>query len=609
MEGFFSTINDVRGTETNDIVQRIKAFYPDSEESQIRSWRVLVDDLKGALSQHPLPPDVNVAIEYSLPTDGMAADLILTGKDDNGKQHLFIIESKQWSDSFIEEASFTTYRQEGKDLHPEIQVCRHLISFRDYLDIGSKFEITPYVFVRNASSKGLQDIRDKHPSPGGRRVEVVNDLAKIVSDVSKVLKHGSAEIVSDLKNAKFQPCKGIVDAMHSIVTKEEPFILTKEQSCAVDRIRDALRAGKRVIRVTGAAGAGKTAILLNLYVTVLKRSVKTGIIPIFVSGRQNTALYRSIYPQSEDTFTLPWTLDRTVTPARAKKFMIFMDEAQHNDEGVVTNMVTRGARLVLCYDEHQTINANNPIKELVNLESRSDFATIELKETVRYNGSVVAEKNISYCLSGRTEFLADDKFDFRMFSNYDEFQDGVFSLVKDHPNSTVAVTSMLKTLPLSSRQRFFTNWGSRTECEWIPYVRNRNYSSRFDGKLWVGSWWMPGLDVDYTAVIVGEDAVLTSNGLIANVDKVKMFAMIVSIAQAMHIDQGLVVNKSSSYGSRGGIDYYTSYRNIISHLHKAGNEDVMKEFSLRCTEYIRNCYYIMMTRGKKGCYVYFSCKR
>ena len=138
MEGFFSTINDVKGTETHDIVQRIKAFYPDSEESRIRSWGVLVDDLKRALLQHPLPPDVIVAIECSLPTDGMAADLILAGNDGNGKQHLCIIESKQWSDSFIAEASFTTYRQEGKDLHPEIQVGRHLISFRDYLDIGSK---------------------------------------------------------------------------------------------------------------------------------------------------------------------------------------------------------------------------------------------------------------------------------------------------------------------------------------------------------------------------------------------------------------------------------------------------------------------------------------
>lgn len=205
-----------------------------------------------------------------------------------------------------------------------------------------------------------------------------------------------------------------------------------------------------------------------------------------------------------------------------------------------------------------------------------------------------------------SEFTKDEKFDFRIFDNYDDFQNAIFSLHNDRPDMTIAVTSMLKTLPISSNQCLFTNWGSRTECEWIPYVRNRNYQGQYNGRFWVGSWWMPGLDVDYTAVIVGEDAILTSDGLIANVDKVKMFAMIISIAQDLKIDADLIAHKPRKYGGVGGIDYYNSFKNIISHLHKPENADLLSEFTVRCTEYIRNCYYIMMTRGKRGCFVYFD---
>lgn len=572
----------------------------------MHSWHVLVNDVKAALKKNKLPHDVVVAVEYSLPTDGMAADLVFLGRNAKGYACAFIIESKQWDDSYIKESRFSTYRRSGYELHPEVQVARHAISFRDYLDIGAKYKVYPLVFVRNASTDGVRLLGDKHPSPGGARVTVRNNMNSFIEGIAKFLPHGCPEALTDLRDATFSPCKGIVEAMHSIVTHEEPFILTKEQSKAVDKIRDALKAGKHIVRVTGAAGAGKTAILLNLFVTVLKSCAKSKITPIFVSGRQNTALYRSIYPSSEDTFTLPWTLDKTVRPEIAKNFILFMDEAQHNDEGVISNMVSRGARLILCYDEKQTINANNPIAELKRLESREDFVTIELKESVRYNGSLVAEKNIRDCLSGMSEFTKDEKFDFRIFDNYDDFQNAIFSLHKDRPDMTIAVTSMLKTLPISSNQRLFTNWGSRTECEWIPYVRNRNYQGQYNGRFWVGSWWMPGLDVDYTAVIVGEDAILTSDGLIADVDKVKMFAMIISIAQDLKIDADLIAHKPGKYGGVGGIDYYNSFKNIISHLHKPENADLLSEFTVRCTEYIRNCYYIMMTRGKRGCFVYFD---
>ena len=113
MEGYITTVGNFIIQSNEQIITSLKSIYPMAEESQVNSWRTLVDDVKGSNLLPSIPQDCVIAIEYSLPTDGMAVDLILTGRDTSGERIVIIIESKQWSDSFIHTYDFSAYREKS----------------------------------------------------------------------------------------------------------------------------------------------------------------------------------------------------------------------------------------------------------------------------------------------------------------------------------------------------------------------------------------------------------------------------------------------------------------------------------------------------------------
>ena len=402
------TVGDFLSSTNEGVLEQIESLYPNSGDSQIKAWEVLIADVREALLQVSLPDDAVVCFEFPLPTQGMVADLVLAGHGANGKKIAFLIESKQWGDDYMANSTFSTYRDNVRELHPQLQVKRHALSFRDYLSIGNEYEVRPYVFLRNASLDGIARVVKSNPD-GAREddVPVSNDLKDILLQFKACVSRGDESIIRDLVDSELEPSKSIFEAMKSIVTREEPFILTKDEERAVDRIRESMRAGKHVIRVTGPAGSGKTAILLNLYVRISASRSRSGKIPIFISGRQNAALYKSAYQQIANIFEYPCNLARIIRPDNGNRYIILVDEAQHNDQGVITQVVDRGGTVILCYDEFQTVSPDNPLDEFARLEERGDFETIHLEESIRYNGSQLAEKNIKRFLAGEKNFDKD----------------------------------------------------------------------------------------------------------------------------------------------------------------------------------------------------------
>lgn len=333
--------------------------------------------------------------------------------------------------------------------------------------------------------------------------------------------------------------------------------------------------------------------------------------PIFISGAQNTALYRSLYPEVARSFTYSYSLKNMVKKTKGNQYVILMDEAQHNSPGIITNMVEQGCTIILCYDENQTINAtDNPIEEIHRLEQREDFVSFELKEKIRYNGSQCAEENIRTLLEGGSSFRDDEKYDFMVCDSFDEFQEKVFSTIREHPEETVAVAGLLSqdasdyTYKRKPESKLFTKWDYKGECQWVPYVNRKDYLTENNGKIWVGTWWLPGLDVDYIAVIIGGDAKLTSNGLVAIPENAKHYNMMVSVAMDMGLPRDLIKERYS-YGKRK-TDYFKSSKQIIDYINRPENEAIRHDFVDRFSKLLRNNYYITMSRGRKGCFVYFT---
>lgn len=606
MLGLVMSVSSFFSHSEEELLHELQSIYPDAEDGQITAWRTLISDIAHSNNARSLPQDCLIGIEYSLPTDGMAIDFFVAGRNIQRAPAICIVESKQWNDRFIENSNFSFHREPGRQLHPQVQIMRHKLSFSEYLDIGPGFDVTPYVFIRNCSLAGLQNLSSMNGDGPSAQISMFRDIEDLFFAVQQEISSGYPEGIDLFPNAEYTPSRGIIDAMSAIITREPPFILTPEQEQVTELIRERISEGKKIIRVTGAAGTGKTAILLNLYVDLLNEMPTTGIRPIFVSGAQNTAYYQSKFPEVSRSFTYSYSLDKMVGPRSANRKIILMDEAQHNQPGIISDMVQRGTTLVLCYDPAQIINADNALAELKVLEEREDFVSVELHHCVRFNGSAIAEHNIERCLRGETDFQPDDDFEFHVFYDFLEFQNKIISVMRENPDKTVAVTGLLSsdadnfTHSQNPNSILYTDWSSpngweKAECRWMPYVTEKNYLETNDGKIWVGTWWMPGLDVDYIFVIVGGDAKMTRDGIIAVPECAKHFKMMASIAGELNFPQEVFSSKA-----------YLTARRIRSFISRPENAEFCQRFMDRFSELLRNNYYIMMSRGRKGCFVFFT---
>lgn len=594
MKGYVSTIGSFITTPTKTIVDDLITLHPDASESLAKSWVYLIEKLKNHPSIRDLNPEIIIGIEYTLPVNSMGVDLFLYGHKQKWDVML-IIESKRWSDSFIKKNTYSEFRSDKETLYPQVQIYRQKIAIKHYLDIGQDIDaIIPGVYLDNNGG----------PIPEEIFVPDTNIASSITitSDFGRIMRYaedmGPGRLKSDdFQNATYCPSRDIIEAMDSIASKEEPFVLTEEQEKDLAEIEAALQSGKNIIHIFGSAGSGKTAILLNLYVRLLKKRDITGITPYFSSGGQNTNLYRSLYPQVKFNFSMTYTLRNDINSNNGPKSILLLDEAQSNENGMILSFVNKGATVVFCHDSNQIVNLNNSVSELSELTKRDDYFFIVLRNSVRFNGSQLFESNVKKLLNENKKPVSDDNYYFKVVSDMDSLKEEIQYLRHTYPASTLSISGLLSAdapdIVRQSNGLFFVRWGYKTETQWVPYVRRCNYESEFGGSYWLGTWWSPGLDVDYNVVVVGGDAIMTKNGLIGDASPSKLYKAVESVLQRVDVPQSDRSRACSSYSSF--IDY-------CNH----GHDDCKKSFDNMFNELIRNYYYITLTRGKKGCVVYFT---
>lgn len=103
-EGFMNSVE--HGTITDDIYDLYKEKIGKSNKSQIRSWNNSMEFMYMILNDTKIPNDSRVAIEFTIPTTSKRIDFIISGKNEENRDSIVIIELKQW-----EEAE----KVEGKD--------------------------------------------------------------------------------------------------------------------------------------------------------------------------------------------------------------------------------------------------------------------------------------------------------------------------------------------------------------------------------------------------------------------------------------------------------------------------------------------------------------
>ena len=86
-----------QGVLVKKLHQTLTEKYRRVGESEIHSWQTSLSYMANVMRDFAIPDLAGVAIEYIVPNTQKRVDFIITGLDQNNKEHVIIVELKQWA--------------------------------------------------------------------------------------------------------------------------------------------------------------------------------------------------------------------------------------------------------------------------------------------------------------------------------------------------------------------------------------------------------------------------------------------------------------------------------------------------------------------------------
>lgn len=92
-------INDMLSNDIENIILRAfkKNLKKSVSPSEIRSWKESMEYMNKVLYDQEIPDDCGVSIEFQIPQTSNRIDFILSGLNEQNKEHVLIIELKRWA--------------------------------------------------------------------------------------------------------------------------------------------------------------------------------------------------------------------------------------------------------------------------------------------------------------------------------------------------------------------------------------------------------------------------------------------------------------------------------------------------------------------------------
>lgn len=591
---------------SNNIETKILSFFrqklgQSTSQSEINSWKNSMMYMNNVLYDEEIPTDSQVSIEFQIPLTSKRIDFLITGTDESGNENVLLIELKQWQKAELtsKDAVVRTRFQYGEveTAHPSYQAWSYAALLRGFNQTvyEEKILIKPCAYLHNYEPDGIitHDFYSEHirKSP----VFLRPDSLKLRAFIKQYIKYGDkTNIMYRIENGKIKPSRQLADSLAAMLKGKQEFIMIDDQKIvfetAMALARQASDNNKNVLIVEGGPGTGKSIVAVNLLVHLTKK----GLVCQYVT---KNAAPRAVYA-SKLTGTLKKTEYNNLFKGsgsfvneEANKFdALIVDEAHRLNfkSGLYSNLGENQALEIMnaskfsvfFVDDDQRIHIND-IGEKRRLqmwaeEEGANVHFLELKSQFRCNGSdgyLPWLENTLEIRQTANPILYKEEYDFQIF---------------DEPSELRAVIEERNLANNKSRMVAGYCW------DWVSKKKDTAYDiefPEFDFKMqWNltkdGSYWLiaensineigcihtcQGLELDYVGVIVGDDLRYENGKVVTDVSK------------RSYMDQSV----------RG-----------IKNMLKNDPEQAL-EISDRI---IKNTYRTLMTRGMKGCYVYFTDK-
>ena len=573
--------------------------------------------------------DTYVTFEYLVPYRRSRIDCMIYGSDNQNYGNVVHIELKQWSNQTVkpDEIDANFHVKDGSDEeetdysvvaltggsyklepHPSQQVRgydNYLTGFIEVLstkEIGLKGMAYCYNYSRYPKRKTTPTVLyDTRYDALQRefRTYSKDELNEIAAEIREKLCNGNGfNIFNKMMNSKIRSSKKLLEAASRMVEegKYDYFSLIEEQITAKNAIMDAIRKmekhDKSVIIVKGGPGTGKTVIALSIlaelagnkkkqynlhYATKSKpllegvrHQLKPAARPLFSNVLQ--FIPANFNANDLDVLLVDEAHRITLSPNHQ-----YTKLEKRTDMTMVDTLINCAKVVVFFIDDKQAIRSQEigsteMIRDAAKKYSAKIYET-ELYSQFRCNGSdnyldwldqIMYNKKI-------TSHFKSDEFDFKIFDNPQKLYDAIKE--QDNKESQSARICAGFCWPWSDKTdkngdlkkeveigSFAMPWETKDSIKPRPkgYVNWYEWAYKPAGIKQVGCiYTAQGFEFDYIGVIVGKD---------------------------------LRYDKSSG-------NLYTDIT--------ATKDPMLKRSKEGFDEYVRNIYRVLMSRGMKGCYVYF----
>jgi len=567
---------------------------------EFRSWQNSLSRICMVL-QHASLTDHGVALEYQMPSNSKRLDFMITGYDDSSRANAVIVELKQWDKverSWIPD-SVVTYVGSGlRDvLHPSRQVGNYQL----YL------ENTHAVFhpggIGLSSCSYLHNIQfDKDSELFDERHRVIlntyplfagDQTSQMEAFIARAVGKGNGQgILAKVLQSKYRASKQLLDHVGEVLKGEGCFVLLDEQQVAFNAVLASAREGfhqkdKVVILIQGGPGTGKSLIALNLVAELSAQGYNTQHATGSKAFTENVrkivgsraaiqfrffANYQGAERDAVDVLILD-EAHRMFATGNGR----FTPASQRSDRPLIEHIIDAAKVSVFFIDDRQVVRPAEVGRVALIRETASKMNAalheFELDSQFRCMGSDAFINWIDSTLgireSADTYWDSSDPYEFRIFDSVRELETTI-------------------------REKQTENQKARLGAGFCWEWSNPNADGTLANDVVVGDWSMPW------------NAKPDSTRLARGIPKSHYWA-----TDPAGINQVGCIYTAQNFefdyvGVIFGLDLrYDPTSSTWVGDKTQSHDSVVKRSGEQFVELVKNTYRVLLTRGIRGCYVYF----
>lgn len=593
--------NDV---DSNNIVQCIEIAMLEKFGRRVApnekiSWQNSLGFMERVVRRSKVADDCGILVEYVVPATANRVDFIISGQDEDKNDNFIIVELKQWqkAESTDKNGIVKTFINGGlrETTHPSYQASSYMTFLKDYNEDISSGEISPYscAVLHNYIEQKPEPLKDEIYTDVILNTPIYfkDDQEKLEKFIKKYVGEGKgSEILYKIESGKIKPTKKLIDYVSSLFLGNKEFVLLDEQKVAYELAYHSVtkeKNEKSVVIIKGGPGTGKSVISMNLLGGFLKEELNVKFVApnssfrdvmINSLSRDNTKIrLNSLFKGSAGFVDSEKNIFDVIIVDEAHRLKNSM-AYQYMGENQVEDIVKAAKKSIFFVDDNQVIRPEDigSTSEVYRVAEKFNAKVYEIELTAQFR-CAGAEGYINWLdhtlqIHDTANFNGWDKkdFDFQVFDNPNDLYKQIKEKSSNGHKARVLAGYAWK---WTSADEGNSN-GEICDVQVPEFDFKLPWNSRRVGTTWaideaginqVGCiHTSQGLEFDYVGVIIGDD---------------------------------LKFNPKT-------LSFYTDWKNYKD----VKGKQTLKNDLEKLNKLVKNIYKILMTRGMKGCYVYFTDK-